>query len=108
MSLENQQVKLRADVWDEMSTVLDPDIGLALTELGLIYDLQIDENGKANITMTLTSMACPIGPQLMESIKEAALRVDGIKDAHVEMVWTPPWDPREMASEDAKAYLGIY
>ena len=94
-------------VWKEIATVEDPDIGLALTELGLIYEVKVDDAAVARIKMTLTSMGCPMGPELTAQVGEAAKRVPGIKDSEVEVVWNPPWDP-EMASEDAKMELGIF
>ena len=75
-------------------------------DLGLIYTIDVDNENVA-IRMTLTSMGCPIGPQLMEQVKQAAEKVEEIKIADVEIVWTPPWDPASMASEDAKMELGI-
>ena len=104
--VENETLKKR--VWDEIATVEDPEIGMSLTELGLVYDLKIDENNKADVTMTFTSIGCPYGPQLKAEVHAAATRVEGVSDAHVEVVFSPAWDPREMASEDAKMLLGIY
>ncbi len=95
--------KVRAAV----STVIDPDIRMSLVELGLIYGIDIDESMTAYITMTLTSMACPAGPYLMNSVAEAAKSVPEIQDAKVDLVWEPRWDPREMASEEAQMKLGI-
>ena len=73
--VENETLKKR--VWDEIATVEDPEIGMSLTELGLVYDLKIDENNKADVTMTFTSMGCPYGPQLKAEVHAAATRVDG-------------------------------
>ena len=107
-SSENVESTLKKQVWDEISKVEDPEIGMSLAELGLIYDLSIDDNKKADITMTFTSMGCPYGPQLKAEVHAAATRVEEVSDAHVEVVFTPPWDPREMATEEAKMLLGIY
>jgi len=95
------------EVFESIRLVEDPDIGISLVELGLIYGLKVEEN-KAFITMTLTSMACPAGPQLKVELENHALRVEGIEEASVEVVWSPKWDPREMASEEAKMHLGIF
>lgn len=94
-------------LWEEIGTVADPEIGIAITELGLVYDVQVEES-KANVTMTLTSMGCPVGPQIQTAVHGACLRVDGIEDADVEIVFSPPWNPREMASEEAQMMLGLY
>ncbi len=103
---ENETLKKR--IWDELVKVEDPEIGMSIAELGLIYDLKLDENNKADITMTFTSMACPYGPQLKAEVHAAASRFEEVPEVHVEVVFSPPWDPREMASEDAKMMLGIY
>ncbi len=94
-------------VWEEVATVVDPDLRMSLKELGLIYGVDIMENNKVFITMTLTSMACPAGPFLMSSLEEAAKRVEGVTDVQVEVVWEPRWDPRIMASEEAQTKLGL-
>ena len=94
-------------LWTEIGTVADPEIGIAITELGLVYDVQVDGN-KAMVTMTLTSMGCPVGPQIQAAVQGACSRVEGIEDAEVEIVFSPPWNPREMASEEAQMMLGLY
>ncbi len=94
-------------IWKEIGTVADPEIGIAITELGLVYDVQLDGD-RAMVTMTLTSMGCPVGPQIQTAVHGACLRVEGIEDAEVEIVFSPPWNPREMASEEAQMMLGIY
>ena len=100
--------ELKQAVWERIAQVEDPEIGLSVTDLGLIYKIEIDpeQNNKAQIDMTFTSMACPYGPQLKAEVHVAATHV--VPDAHVEVVFSPPWDPREMASEEAKALLGIF
>jgi len=107
MDAEKKEEIIQA-VWKEIGTVEDPDLGLALTEMGLIYEVDLDESATAQIKMTLTSMGCPAAPQLTAGVHAAATRVEGVNDAQVEVVWTPPWDPREMASEDAQMALGLY
>ena len=107
MSEKGHKQQLYDSVWSEIATVQDPDLGIPLTELGLIYELRIDDDGIARVKMTFTSMACPLGPQMVEWVREAACRIEGIKSAEVEVVWTPPWNP-EMATEDARMELGLY
>ena len=94
-------------VLNEIKRVEDPDLGLSLYELGLIYAIEIEDN-IAHIKMTLTSMACPAANRLKEEIEQSAKNADGIRDASVEIVWVPKWDPRTMASEDAQFHLGIF
>lgn len=88
--------------------VLDPELGYSLGDLGLIYGVELDGDGRrAAIRMTLTSPMCPVGPYLVEAVRHAALLARGLEDASVELVWDPPWDPRTMASEDVRMDLGI-
>ena len=108
MSSEIESDGLAAEVWKAVAQVEDPEIGLPLTELGLIYDVDVNEARRASITMTLTSMGCPYGPQLTAGVHAAAAAVPTIEEVAVDVVWSPAWDPREMATEDAKMHLGIY
>ncbi|EPG73619.1 PF01883 domain protein [Leptospira fainei serovar Hurstbridge str. BUT 6] len=105
--LEEPKTDIEKKIYEEISRVEDPEIGISVAELGLIYRIQVEE-GKAKIEMTYTSMACPAGPQMKKEIQDNALRVDGVNEAEVEVVWTPKWDPRVMASEEAKMDLGIF
>ncbi len=100
--------ELEKKVWQEIATVDDPEIGFSIVDLGLVYDLMIDEGGTAHVKMTFTSMACPAGPQLQSGVHSACLRVEGIRDAEVDIVFSPPWDPREMATQDIQEMMGIY
>jgi len=95
-------------VYDSLKDIEDPELGILIDELGLIYDVRVSEEGRVKIKMTFTSMACPAGPSLKSQALSNALRVEGVTDVDVEIVWTPKWDPRIMASEDAKMILGIY
>ena len=92
------------DVTEALSNVIDPELGLDFVELGLVYDVNID-GGKVDITFTLTTPACPIGPQVSEQMKEFVGEIDGVEEVVPSMVFTPPWTPDKM-SEDAKFALG--
>jgi metal-sulfur cluster biosynthetic enzyme len=92
------------DVTEALSNVIDPELGLDFIELGLVYDVAI-EGGTVNITFTLTTPACPIGPQVSEQMKEFVGEIDGVEEVVPTMVFTPPWTPDKM-SEDAKFALG--
>jgi metal-sulfur cluster biosynthetic enzyme len=92
------------DVTEALSNVIDPELGLDFVELGLVYDVNID-GGKVDITFTLTTPACPIGPQVSEQMKEFVGEIDGVEEVVPTMVFTPPWTPDKM-SEDAKFALG--
>jgi metal-sulfur cluster biosynthetic enzyme len=92
------------DVLDALSNVIDPELGLDFVELGLIYGVEI-EAGNVNITFTLTTPACPIGPQVSEQMVEFVGELPGVEQVVPTMVFTPPWSPEKM-SEDAKFALG--
>jgi metal-sulfur cluster biosynthetic enzyme len=92
------------DVTEALSNVIDPELGLDFVELGLVYDVAID-GGKVDITFTLTTPACPIGPQVSEQMVEFVGEIDGVEEVVPTMVFTPPWTPDKM-SEDAKFALG--
>ena len=92
------------DITEALSNVIDPELGLDFVELGLVYDVNID-GGKVDITFTLTTPACPIGPQVSEQMKEFVGKIEGVEEVVPSMVFTPPWTPDKM-SEDAKFALG--
>jgi metal-sulfur cluster biosynthetic enzyme len=92
------------DVEDALSNVIDPELGLDFVELGLIYGVEID-GGNVHVTFTLTTPACPIGPQVTEQIEEFVSEIDDVDEVTSTMVFTPPWTPDKM-SEDAKFALG--
>lgn len=92
------------DVMDALSNVIDPELGLDFVELGLIYGVEVND-GNVNVTFTLTTPGCPIGPQVTEQIEEFVGELDGVKTIESQMVFTPPWSPEKM-SEDAKFALG--
>jgi metal-sulfur cluster biosynthetic enzyme len=92
------------EVTEALSNVIDPELGLDFVELGLVYDVAID-GGTVNVTFTLTTPACPIGPQVSEQMKEFVGEVEGVEEVVPTMVFTPPWTPDKM-SEDAKFALG--
>ena len=99
-----QGVFTEEDVTEALSNVIDPELGLDFIELGLVYDVAID-GPKVDITFTLTTPACPIGPQVSEQMKEFVGEIDGVEEVVPTMVFTPPWTPDNM-SEDAKFALG--
>ena len=86
--------------------VIDPEIGINVVDLGLVYDVAVDD-GVAEITMTLTTPACPLGPYLDQEVRMAVQEVPGVEDTKVNLVWTPPWDPSKM-TEEAKLELGFW
>jgi metal-sulfur cluster biosynthetic enzyme len=94
-------------ILEALKTVDDPEIGINIVDLGLIYGTDIDENGHVTITMTLTSPMCPLNEYIDAAVRAALDEVPGVKDSHVNLVWTPPWGPDKM-SEDARLELGFW
>jgi metal-sulfur cluster biosynthetic enzyme len=93
------------EVTEALRDVIDPELGLDFVELGLIYDVAVD-GGSVNVTFTLTSPGCPIGPQVSEQIEEFVGELGGVEEVTPTMVFSPPWSPERM-SEDAKFALGF-
>ena len=93
-----------AAVTDALTNVIDPELGLDFVELGLVYGVEID-GGSVTITFTLTTPACPIGPQVSEQMEEFVSELEGVEAVIPQMVFTPAWTPDKM-SEDAKFALG--
>jgi nitrogen fixation NifU-like protein len=98
-----------AAVLEALRPVVDPEIGLSIVDLGLVYGADVDA-AKRHVTvrMTLTTPACPYGPMLFEQARQAAKRIPGVEEAVVVLVWEPPWDPKTMASDVAKDAMGIW
>jgi metal-sulfur cluster biosynthetic enzyme len=84
---------------------------MSIVDLGLVYGAEISQGPKGlsvKVRMSLTSPACPYGPMLLASTHSAVARIPGVKDVDVDLAFTPAWDPRTMATEDAKEQLGLY
>lgn len=92
------------EITEALSNVIDPELGLDFVELGLVYGVDVN-GGTVNITFTLTTPACPIGPQVKEQMEEFVGEVAGVEEVLTDMVFQPPWTPDRM-SEDAKFALG--
>ena len=97
------------EVKEAVKTVIDPELMLSVVDLGLVYEIKLIENDSvAAVQMTLTSPMCPMGPQIIAGVKSAAESIEGINEARVELIWTPPWNPEEMATDEVKDILGIW
>ena len=99
-----------AQVMDALKPIEDPELHLGIVDLGLIYgvDIQPQPGGEdVKLTMTFTSPFCPYGPQLKSAVQKILQTLPGIKQAAVNIVFTPPWDPRTMASEECRIALGL-
>jgi metal-sulfur cluster biosynthetic enzyme len=93
-------------VRENLRTVVDPELGVNIVDLGLVYGIEI-RDADVDVKMTLTSPACPLGAVIQAQVNTAVKKLPWVKDVKVDLVWTPRWDPRLMASEDAKMELGI-
>ncbi|MFQ6055918.1 MAG: metal-sulfur cluster assembly factor [Methanosarcinales archaeon] len=95
----------KEDVMEVLKDCYDPEIPINVVDLGLIYDVQVD-NDKVDIKMTLTAPGCPMHGMISQDIKQRVEEIEGIKEANVSIVWDPPWTPDRM-SKDAKKLLGF-
>ena len=98
--------KLEQDIVRNLKTVYDPEIPVDIYELGLIYEIKIDDDGNTYVKMTLTSPACPVAGTLPGEVKQKVSVVKGVNDVYVDLVFDPPWD-KDMMSEEAKLSLGF-
>lgn len=95
----------REDVIDALRVVEDPELGMDIVELGLLYDVEV-EGPKVHVTYSLTSMGCPVGPMIEQQMVEVVAGLEGVETVEPELTWDPPWSPEKM-SEDAKLILGF-
>ena len=104
MALTEDQVR------EAIKPIEDPELRLSILDLGLIYGVDITpqpDGEQVKLTMTFTSPMCPYGPQLKAMVERGVAAIPGVKEAMVNIVFTPPWDPHAMASEDCKIALGL-
>jgi len=100
-------MELRDRIIDAIKTIYDPEIPVNIWEVGLVYEVDVDDDGNARIVMTLTSPMCPVAESLPPEVEEKTAAVEGVASSKVEVVWDPPWTP-DMMSEAAKLELGFY
>jgi len=98
---------LEPQIVEVLRTVYDPEIPVNVFDLGLIYDLRVDEQGAVKVVMTLTTPSCPVAEELPGWIKRAVQTIDGVNDVVVELVWEPFWKPDYM-TEDVRLQLGLW
>ncbi len=103
--LQNNFMELKEKIIDEIKKIYDPELPVNIYDLGLIYDVQVNEK-KAKIKMTLTTPNCPVAESLPKEVKEGAMQVEGIEDVDLELVWDPPWS-KDMMSDAAKLELNL-
>ena len=98
--------ELKEKIIKEVKKIYDPEIPVNIYELGLIYNIQVNDDRKVNIEMTLTSPNCPVAESLPNMVKENILKIDGVEDVDLKLVWDPPWTKDRM-SEVAKLELNL-
>jgi len=97
---------LKENIIKEIRKIYDPEIPVNIYELGLIYDIKIENDNIAKVKMTLTSPNCPVAESLPKEVKDSVMQVEGVEKVDLDLVWDPPWD-KEMMSEAAKLELNL-
>ncbi|MGA8942936.1 MAG: metal-sulfur cluster assembly factor [Thermoactinomyces sp.] len=99
--------KMKEQILEQLEEVIDPELNVDIVNLGLIYGIDLDDDGNVKITMTLTSMGCPLAGVIQQQVVNIVQGIEGINQADVDIVWNPPWDKSRM-SRYAKIALGIF
>ena len=97
---------IKNKVIEEIKKIYDPEIPVNIYELGLIYKIEVDDKNKVKVDMTLTSPNCPVAESLPKEVKDNIMKVEGVSDVNLNLVWEPPWDKEKM-SEAAKLELNL-
>jgi FeS assembly SUF system protein len=104
--MENHIMHIETEIVNHLKNIYDPEIPVNIYDLGLIYDIEIDEEDRVTITMTLTAPNCPVADSLLLEVKERVETIKGVRGAEINLVFDPPWDP-SMLSDEAKLELGM-
>ena len=94
---------LKDKVYDQLKRVMDPELNINVVDLGLIYDVEVPEEGAVHITMTLTTPGCPLHDSIVSGVKYSLLDLEGISTVDVNLVWEPAWTPEKMTAEGLRA-----
>ncbi|MCS4486791.1 MULTISPECIES: metal-sulfur cluster assembly factor [Staphylococcus] len=97
---------LKDSILGALENVIDPELGIDIVNLGLVYKVDLNDDGLCTVEMTLTSIGCPLGPQIVDQVKTALGELPEIKETEVNIVWNPPWN-KDMMSRYAKIALGV-
>ncbi len=98
----------KEELLEKIKPVIDPEVGFSVVDMGLIYNATMDEEGKVNIDMTLTTPNCPLGPFMGKQVEQTLLQDEDIKEVNINWVFSPKWDPETMASDEVKWTMGIF
>ncbi|HOF21459.1 MAG TPA: iron-sulfur cluster assembly protein [Bacteroidales bacterium] len=104
--VSSQQIDVESRIIDSLRTVYDPEIPANVYDLGLIYEIRVDDGAVAHIRMTLTNPNCPVADHLLEEVREKVGKVEGIEKVDLKLTFMPPWDP-DMLSDEVKLELGL-
>ncbi len=99
--------RLKGEILEALKVVRDPEIPVNVVDLGLVYKLDVDDEGHVNIDMTLTSMGCPVQDLIQSDAELAVMKVDGVSRVSVDFVWSPPWTPQKM-TDDGKKQMRMF
>ena len=97
---------IREEIIESLKTIYDPEIPVNIFDLGLIYDIQVDGQGRSSLEMTLTSPMCPVAESLPLEVEKELRKIKGVTDVNIQVVWDPPWSP-DLMSEEAKLELNL-
>jgi FeS assembly SUF system protein len=104
--MSTEFLNIEADILKVLKTIFDPEIPVNIYDLGLIYEIEVREEGKVRVVMTLTSPNCPVAESLPEEVYDKVLTVDGVKNVEINLTFDPPWS-KDMLSEEALLELGL-
>jgi metal-sulfur cluster biosynthetic enzyme len=96
------------DVRAVLRGIIDPELYISIVDLGLVYETRLDESGEVLVRHTLTTPFCPVGPMIQQQIQSGISRLPGVRGVKVELTFDPPWNPKTMASDEAKDQLGLW
>mgnify|MGYP006300799375 CR=1 FL=1 len=106
MSEQKDYLALEDEIVNKLKFIYDPEIPVNIYDLGLIYNLEIDEDSNVDIRMTLTAPNCPIADQIVQEVHDRIQEIEGVNEVNIDLVFDPPWD-KEMMSEEARLELGL-
>lgn len=106
MNTDNEFLQLETKIVSILKNIYDPEIPVNIYDLGLIYEIDVDDNNNVNMLMTLTSPNCPIADQLLEEVEHKVKAIDGVRSLNLKLTFDPPWD-QSMLSEEAKLEMGF-
>ncbi|MEM1796831.1 MAG: iron-sulfur cluster assembly protein [Zestosphaera sp.] len=99
---------VREKVIETLKNIYDPEIPIDIWDLGLVYDLQVSEEGDVHVVMTLTAPGCPLANTLVMLVEDAIRSIDGVRNVTVDLTFNPPWDPKKMTPEGRELFKKLY